>query len=654
MESKNAKELIKSLVDKINQWNYEYYQLNKPSVSDLEYDKALWELEKLEKEYPEFVLDDSPTFKLGSFASEKFTKFIHKKPMLSLAKAYSYDDIKSFINNISKIVPAERINFNIEPKVDGLSIALHYKKGKLVKAVTRGDGTEGEDVTENIYQIKSIPKLINYLNDLEVRGEVFISKDNFKKINESNNFANARNAASGTLRQLDSTIVAKRNLSAFLYEVVEPEMHNINYQNEALEFMKKLNIPTNPFSKVVEIEELEEAISDFAEIKNKLDYDSDGLVIKLNDLQMWEKLGKTSKFPKHSIAFKYDVEVASSTIVDILTSVGRTGKITYIANIHPVILNQTSVRAATLHNHNFIKDMNININDEVNIIKAGEIIPKVISLKKSKNYVDYYKKATNCPSCNSELIEFEGIVDQFCTNDECPEKNVNNIYHFASRNCMNIVGLGLSTVKDFYPKFIKKIKDIFSLYKYKSELILLPRYGEQKVDNILNSIESVKNKAFSKVLFALGIKHIGQRAAKLISDNYVNFAEILNDSELSKLKSTKNIGPKIIESLTEYINNPLNKDLLIYLDSIFNYEGKTKAISNIFSGYSFVITGTLSEPRSHFVKIIEENSGSVSASVSGRTSYVLAGSEAGSKLEKAYKLGVKVINEEQFYKLLEH
>ncbi|TKA59388.1 DNA ligase [Mycoplasmopsis bovis 8790] len=654
MESKNAKELIKSLVDKINQWNYEYYQLNKPSVSDLEYDKALLELEKLEKEYPEFVLDNSPTFKLGSFASEKFTKFIHKKPMLSLAKAYSYDDIESFINNISKIVPAERINFNIEPKIDGLSIALHYKKGKLVKAVTRGDGIEGEDVTENIYQIKSIPKLINYLNDLEVRGEVFISKDNFRKINESNNFANARNAASGTLRQLDPTIVAKRNLSAFLYEVVEPEMHNINYQNEALEFMKNLNIPTNPLSKVVEIEELEESISDFAEIKNKLDYDSDGLVIKLNDLQMWDKLGKTSKFPKHSIAFKYDVEVASSTIVDILTSVGRTGKITYIANIIPVTLNQTTVKAATLHNHNFIKDMNININDEVNIIKAGEIIPKVISLKNSKNYVDYYKKATNCPSCNSELIEFEGIVDQFCTNDECPEKNVNNIYHFASRNCMNIVGLGLSTVKDFYPKFIKNIKDIFSLYKHKLELILLPRYGEQKVDNILNSIESVKNKAFSRVLFALGIKHIGQRAAKLIADNYVNFAEILNDSELSKLNSTKNIGPKIIESLMEYINNPSNKDLLIYLDSIFNYEGKTKVISNILSGYSFVITGTLSEPRSHFVKIIEENNGSVSTSVSGRTSYVLAGSEAGSKLEKAYKLGIKVINEEQFYELLKH
>ncbi|MCE6056298.1 NAD-dependent DNA ligase LigA [Mycoplasmopsis agalactiae] len=652
MQKKEAKELIKSLVERINQWNYEYYQLNKPSVSDLEYDKTLLELEKLEKEHPDLILNNSPTFRIGSFASEKFTKFVHQKPMLSLAKAYNYDDINSFINNISKIVPTENINFNIEPKIDGLSIALHYKQGKLVKAATRGDGSEGEDVTENIYQIKSIPKLINYFNDLEVRGEVFITKNDFKKINESNNFANARNAASGTLRQLDANIVAERNLSAFLYEIVEPEKHGIYYQHEALEFMKNLNFPTNPFSKVVEIEELEESISDFAEIKNKLDYDADGLVIKLNDLQMWDKLGKTSKFPKHSIAFKYDVEIASSKIIDILTSVGRTGKITYIANILPVLLNQTTVQAATLHNHNFIKDMNININDEVNIIKAGEIIPKVISLKEEKNYVDYYKKATNCPSCGSQLVEFEGIVDQFCTNDECPDKNINNIYHFASRNCLNIVGLGLSTVKDFYPKFIKNIKDIFDLHKYRAELIKLPRYRDLKVDNILNSIESAKNKKFSKVIFALGIKHIGQRAAKLIADNYANFAELLDDHNLIKLQNTKNIGPKIIESLIEFISSSSNQDLLTFLDATFNYEGIAKVISTILSGYTFVITGVLSEPRSHFVKLIEEHSGNVSSAISSKTSYLLAGSDAGSKLEKAYKTGTKVINEEQFYDLI--
>ncbi|WP_029513658.1 NAD-dependent DNA ligase LigA [Mycoplasmopsis primatum] len=653
MDKTVAQKRIKELVEILNQWNYEYYQLNKPSVSDTDYDKALLELENLENDFPELRQEDSPTQILGSFASERFSKVKHDKPMLSLAKAYSYDEVQKFIDNIEKTVPIDDITFNIEPKIDGLSISLLYKKGKLTRAVTRGNGIEGEDVTLNIYQIESIPKVINYDKTLEVRGEVFLFKKDFAKMNQNEkSFANARNAASGTLRQLDYKMVKKRNLSAFLYEVVDPINHNVYTQHQAIEFMKQLGIPTNPSSFVAEIEELEDAISNFAEIKNKLEYDADGLVIKLNDLRLWSLLGKTAKFPKHSIAFKYDVETATTKITKILTTVGRTGKITYIANTEPIELNQTTVRAATLHNYNFIKTMNINIGDDVNIIKAGEIIPKVIGLANEKTINSCFPKAYNCPSCKSLLVEYDDNVDQFCTNENCDEKNINGIFHFCSRDAMNIIGLGLSTIKDFYPKFIRNINDIFLLEQHYNELIKLPRYGEQKINNILASIEKSKNNDFHKVLFSLGIKHLGLRVAKLLSEKYNSFEQILNDENLSKIQDVKNIGPKIIDSLYAFIQHAKNRELLLYLDSIFTYNQQKQKISNIFENTTFVITGALSRPRDYFVKIIEQNSGVVASSVSSKTNILLTGENTGSKLDKAKKLNVKIINENEFYQLL--
>lgn len=654
------KEKIEQLTNLINKWNYEYFIENNPSVSDLEYDKKLKQLEELEQQYPELIHPNSPTKKVGAdnIFNTKFAKFTHNKPMLSLAKAYSYDDIEKFLDTIKKVVPEDKINFSIEPKIDGLSIAIHYENGYLTKAITRGDGIEGEIVTSNIMQIESIPKIINYKNNLEVRGEVFLPKAKFYQLNREMNelglkkFANPRNAASGTLRQLNEEIVAKRGLEAYLYELVDPQNHDIHTQNDSLKFLAKLNIPTNPLHKLVEIEDLSEEIENFAEVKNTLDYDADGLVIKLNDLNYWKAMGNTSKFPKHSIAFKYEVESVNSKIINILSSVGRTGKITYIANIEPVELNQTIVQYATLHNYDFISKMNINIGDEVSIIKAGEIIPKVINLA-VKNTYSKFEKLINCPSCNSILVENEGFVDQFCLNTNCDEKNINKIYHFASRKGMNIVGLGLSTVKDLFKVgVLKKIEDIYSLQDNKSLILKIERFGELKFNNLMKNIEKSKQNNFDKVLFALGIQHLGQRAAKLISKQFNNFKELLECENLESIQNIENIGPKITISLTEFMKDDENRKLLLFLDEIFEYKKQKNSSNSLLNNLTFVITGKLTNSRDYYTQIIENNGGIVANSVSKKTNYLLCGEDSGSKKNKAIELGTKIINEEEFLKLI--
>ncbi|MGP1451781.1 MAG: NAD-dependent DNA ligase LigA [Metamycoplasmataceae bacterium] len=651
------KNKILQLTKKIWEWNKQYYQDNNPTVDDLVYDEALKELEELEKKYPEYMFPNSPTQHLGSFADSKFKKVIHKNPMLSLAKAYNFEDIIKYIDNLKKIVPEEKLIFSLEPKIDGLSLGLIYENGYLIKALTRGNGIEGEDVTENIYAISSIPKIINYSKHLEVRGEVFFKKKDFKTINnnlEKNNlqkFANARNAASGTLRQLDYKIVEKRNLSAFFYEIQDPLSHNIFKQNEALTFLKTLNIPTNNFHQIVEFDDLENEILNFTEIKNQLDYDADGLVIKLNDLNYWDKLGKTSKFPHHSIAYKYELESSETNVINIFATVGRTGKITYVANLEPVELNQTMVSAATLHNYNFIKDLKVNIGDKVKIIKAGEIIPKVVDVVKHKNdNVIPFKKILLCPGCKSQLKEFEDNVDQFCINPYCEEKEIKKIIHFASREAFNINTLGEKNIRLFYKLgYLKKIEDLFVMYKHKEELEKIPNMGKKSIEKLLNNIEEVKNISFHKTLYSLGIKHIGIRASKLISKEVNSFKELIN-YDSNQFINIVDIGPKSVESLITYLKN--NKEFLFYLDEYLNYEqkeNKTNKLENLI----FVITGTLSKPRNYFEKDIENNGGKISNSVSKKTSYLLCGENPGSKLIEAQKYNIKVIGENEFKKLLE-
>ncbi|MEA4115578.1 NAD-dependent DNA ligase LigA [Mycoplasma sp. 744] len=662
MEQKDIKEKIKILVNNINRWNHEYYDLDNPTVSDLEYDLALRELEKLEQFYPNLILDDSPTKKIGSKANNKFKKFKHKKPMLSLNKAYNYEEISKFLDNILKIVPINDVTLFLEPKIDGLSISLHYDKGQLIRAVTRGDGVEGEEVTENVLAIDNKLKSIMFFDYIEIRGEIFLSKEKFKELNEisqlnnEKTFANPRNAASGTLRQLDSTIVKERGLSLFLYEIVEPEKYGLKTQHEVINFIKNISLPINDYFKIVDIEDLEEEINNFSLVKNNLPYDSDGLVIKLNNLIFWEKLGKTSKFPKHSIAFKYEVEQAKSKILDIKATVGRTGKITYIASIEPVELNQTIVQNATLHNFNFIKTLNIDIGDEVAIIKAGEIIPKIIANQTVKNTLTSYKKIIYCPSCNEKLIEYENNVDQFCLNKKCPDIIINTIIHFASRKSMNITGLGENTVKDLYKaNILKSIIDIFNLEQHKEKITSLPKYGELKVKNLLENIEKIKNTEFAKVLFAIGIKHVGQRASQIFAHYYKNFSELIDDKDLQKINNSFNIGPKIILSVKKYLSDTDNIELLKQLDKqlIFVKKNDVNLQNTKLNNLTFVVTGKLTNSRDYYQDLIEKNGGKVLSNISNKTDYLLVGDNAGSKLIKAQKLNIKTINETDFLNLLE-
>lgn len=661
IDEKEIQQKINNLVNLLNQWNLEYFVLNSPSVSDLEYDKKLLELEKLEAQFPHLIRSDSPTQQVGIFNDKRFTKVIHQKPMLSLAKAYNYDEIIKFVNNIKKFVPFEDINFSIEPKIDGLSISLHYENGYLKRAITRGDGIEGEDVSHNVLMINSIPQVIDLKENIEIRGEVYLSKSMFKKINEFNKlhnlkeFANPRNAASGTLRQLDSSIVKARNLSAFLYEIVNFEKYNLKTQSEVLNYLKKLNFPVTEYHKIAEIDDLAEIIENFAEIKNSFDYDIDGLVIKLNDLTYWKDLGTTAKFPRAAIAFKYDVEQSITKVLNIQTTVGRTGKITYIANLEAIELNQTIVKNATLHNYDFIQKLNLNLGDEVVIIKAGEIIPKVLD-NYAKHSTGVYPKSLFCPSCHSPLIQYGDLVDQYCSNlTNCPEVIINSIVHFAMRKSLNIVGLGINTVKDlFKANLVHKIEDIFELYKHKETLLALPRYAEQKVQNLLDAIEQAKNSSFDKVLFALGIKNLGERAAKLIGKICNSFAELQMESNLEKISNLDNIGPIIVQNLHNFINSEQNQNLMSYLDQNFAYIQKSKNnfISDKLNNLTFVITGKLSQNREYFSNLIELHGGNVSSSISKKTDYLLAGIDAGSKLDKAKKLNVKIINEIELLELV--
>lgn len=657
MNINQTKNRIEELIELIKKYNHHYYNLDNPIVSDAEYDKLYNELLSLENEFPELIATDSPTQIIGGYAANKFTKFEHNKAMLSLSKAYDFEEIKKFHENIIKKIDETEVSYALDYKIDGLSISLHYKNGNLIRAVTRGDGITGEDVTENIIQIDSIPQKINYLSDIEIRGEVYISKKTLIEINNrlrsenKQEFANPRNAASGTLRQLDPNIVKQRNLSTFLYEIVDPIKHNLHFQSDVIQFIKELGLPTqNYFKKVTELEEIKEEIEKFAEIKNKLDYDCDGFVIKLNNIDIWEELGYTAKFPRYAIAFKLETESATTKIKEISASVGRTGKITYVANVESVELNQTNVQFATLHNYEFIKELNLNINDEVKLIKAGEIIPKVIDLVK-KNSSGVYPKLLNCPSCDSKLEYIEENVDQFCINENCDEKKVRKLIHFASRPSLNIVNLGEANIRIFYDfGWIKEVYDIYNLGQFKDEMLKLKSFKDKKINNILESIEKSKNNKLSKLIFALGIKHIGERASKIIAKRISNISELLT-YDIDLLENENDFGIKSVESLKKWIANEQNRLTIEKLSEIFKpieVANTSKKLENL----TFVITGTFELKRNELKEIIEQNGGTVSSSVSAKTNYLLCGENPGSKREKAEQLNVSIIDDKFLFNLI--
>lgn len=656
--SRDIKLKIKKLVDDINKWNIEYFDQEKPSVSDRVYDSALKELVDLEKKYPHFILENSPTKKIGSSTRNKFKKIKHKQKMLSLDKAYSIEEINKFINNIKKEIQNENINFYLEPKIDGLSISLSYNEGVLKQAITRGDGIEGEDVTNNVLGIiTDIPIKINYLKPLEVRGEVFISKTNFEKINneEENKYANPRNLASGTLRQLDNTIVKKRNLSSFIYDVVDYDKHNLKTQEEVINFLIKNNFSLFKDKTIANnINQIKYFIDSFNKIKDKLDYEIDGIVIKLNQTKYYEEIGYTSKFPKYSIAYKFDDEIVKTTLEDIFISIGRTGVVTYNARFKKILLKGTMVSAATLHNYNYIEELNINIGDEIQIKKAGEIIPKVVSLSK-KHSKGVFKKILICPFCKNKLFDTKTSNNQICKNDFCPEINIRKIIHFASREGMNIEGLGEGIVRKFFSQnFINKIEDIFVLDKYKEDIINFKGFGNKFWLNLWNGINESKNISLDKLIFSLGIPQLGSKNAKQIAYHIKKFSNIL-DIDINSLTEINDIGPITIDEIDKFIKKESNIKLIKFLIEIGinpSFEQKSFNENNFFFDKTFVITGTFKKTRNELIKLIENKGGKISNSISKNTFALLKGENSGSKEEKAKKLSIRIIEEIELNNLL--
>lgn len=655
---------MRELEEIIEQANYDYHTLDNPTISDREYDLLLKELIELENAYPEQKSKHSPTLKVGGVVLDGFNKVVHEKPMMSLANAFSIDDLNDFYDRINKVTP--HFNLTTELKIDGLAINIKYEDGLFKSASTRGDGLVGEDVTTNVRTIKSLPQKLKEKVTLEVRGEVFMPYKSFIKANEDRLkdneelFKNPRNAAAGTLRQLDSSVVSRRGLDVYLYTLVDPEKHGINTQQEALEYLKDLGFKVNEHYKVVtKKEDLEVLINEYDLLRKNLSYDTDGVVIKVNEFNLHEEIGYTAKYPKWAIAYKFSPEEVETRLKSITYQVGRTGVITPVAELEPVLISGSMVSRATLHNEDFIKQLDIEINDIVVVRKAGEIIPEVVKpvLEKREN-TTVIKMIDVCPSCGSKLHKDENFADYYCINPNCDAQQIGKLIHFSSRVAMNIDTLGEKVVEQLYEiGLLKDIKDIYYLKNHEAELITLDRMGQKKVDNLLEAIEASKKSTLDKLIFGLGIRHVGQKVAKTLIKYYPSL-ELLRDATYDDLIRINEVGDRIASSITDYFSTDYAKELV----SFFKEQGLTVEAevrsttgNELFKDKTFVLTGKLELfTREEATLLIESLGGKTSSSVSKKTDYVLAGSDAGSKLDKAQSLGVKVINESEFKEMSEH
>ncbi|PYF43192.1 NAD-dependent DNA ligase LigA [Metamycoplasma alkalescens] len=663
MEEKEIKikNQIIELQNQIIEWDKHYYDFDNPVVTDEIYDTAYNKLKAYENQYSYLFsqeeLEKSPTNRINAHVAKIFKKIHHSEPMLSLNKTYTIDEIEKFMQNIAKIT--NNFSFFIEPKIDGLSIAIKYKNGRLFQAITRGNGEIGEDVTSNILQIKNIPKRIDYKKNLEVRGEIFLPIDEFNQINKkliTQNkpiLANPRNAASGTIRQLNPEIVKERNLSSFLYYIVSAAEHNIHTMEEAFNFLNKLGFNTSSQAKKVSnLEAIKKYIDDFKNIKKDLNYETDGIVIKLNEMKLYDQLGSTSKFPHWAIAFKYEPDIAITTLKDIFITIGRTGVVTYNASLEEVELSGTKVTFATLNNFEFIKNLNINIGDEVYIKKSGEIIPCVIGVANKKNQAAF-EPFEKCPYCQEKIFFNETKLEQFCLNENCPEIKIRKLIHFTSKEALDINSLGEKNII-FLNKlgFIEKIEDIYNLKNHKDKLIALQGFGEVSINKIIASIEESKEKSLEKFIFGFSIPLVGQKAAKFIASKLLKLENVLN-FDFGIFATFHDFGEKITSALITWFNKKENLQLINNLLAMnINPQYQNTIKTNILQDISFVITGTLSKPRSHFEKIILDNGGQVFSSISSNIKYLLAGEKAGSKLQKAKKSNVTIINEDEFNQLI--
>ncbi|MCF7931383.1 MAG: NAD-dependent DNA ligase LigA [Acholeplasmataceae bacterium] len=652
----DIKQRIANLTEIINQANYDYHTMDKPSISDQQYDQYLKELISLESKYPEYKLEDSPTEKIGGTILSGFEKVTHSVPMMSLSNVFNKDELTQFDERIRKVV--RDFSYVTELKIDGLAVSLTYEKGLFVRAATRGNGVIGEDVTKNVKTIKSLPLRLTEPVDIEVRGEIYMPHKSFNQVNEQRLsqdealFANPRNAAAGTIRQLDSKVVASRNLDLFIYTIVDAA-HVVNTQKEALEYLIKLGFKVNPnFQLVFGIGALINQIEDYDRLRKSLSYDTDGVVIKVNEFELYSTIGYTSKFPKWATAYKFQAEQVETILKDITFQIGRTGVVTPVAELEPVLVSGSTVARATLHNEDYILAKDIRVGDTVLVHKAGEIIPEVIEVIKSRRtHQQPFKMIETCPVCGEQVTRKPGEADHYCSNPSCPGRNINTLIHFSSRAAMDIDTLGERVVETFHELgYLNTISDIYLLKNFSTELKELPGFGEKKVENLLYAIENSKLQSFDKLIFGLGIKHIGAKVAKVLVKNYPSM-NLLKKATLEELNSIPDIGEMIAQSIVSYFADPHHQALIEQLEQLglnMVYE-KGEQIEHPFNNKTIVLTGKLEIfTRDQASDLIEKLGGKISSSVSSKTDFVVAGEDAGSKLKKANELGVKVIDEQTF------
>lgn len=655
-------ERIKELSDLLEYHSRKYYIEDNPEISDYEYDMMLRELEKLETEHPEYLSPLSPTQRVGGKALDRFEQVVHRVPMESLQDAFSESEIYDFGRRVSDAV--SEYTYAVEHKIDGLSVSLEYVNGEFVRGSTRGDGNVGEDVTQNLKTIKSIPmRLSENIPFLEVRGEVYISKDNFRKVNEKREeleeptFANPRNAAAGSLRQLDPKIAASRMMDIFVFNIQQIEGVEINSHVDGIKFLKRLGFKTILNEETFpDIKSAFQRVLEIGEERGNLPFDIDGAVIKVNDLSVREKLGSTSKFPRWAIAYKYPPEQKETKLLDIVVQVGRTGAITPLAILEPVRVAGTTVSRATLHNQDYIDEKDIRIGDTVTVQKAGDIIPEILSVKKEKRTGEekIFKMPGKCPVCGANVVREEGEAAFRCTGSGCPAQIMRNIIHFVSRNAMDIDGLGPAIIEQLLEK--NMIKNAADLYYIKaSDVEDMDKMGKKSAENLINAIEKSKENPLSRLITALGVRFVGEKASKLVA-KYAKNMDTLVNLTVGELMTIDEIGKAMAESIVDYFNEPQNMELIEKLRVAgVNFEEKIDENTDLrFKGMTFVLTGTLgSFTRSEASEIIEKFGGKASSGVSKKTTYVLAGEDAGSKLDKANSLGIKVISEQEFKEMIQ-
>lgn len=659
-----ARQRVAELREKLEEYGYQYYVLDNPTISDAEYDQLMRQLIQLEEQYPELVTPDSPSQKVGGEPLPYFTKVEHLSPMLSLGNAFNEEDLRQFAERVQKAAEGQPVRYVCELKIDGLAVSLRYEDGRFVLGATRGDGQTGEDITSNLKTIRSIPLRLREPISLEVRGEAYLPKKEFQRINAEREakgeslFANPRNAAAGSLRQLDPKLAAKRALDIFLYGLEEEALPQyIETHSEGLLYMQKLGLKVNPEWKVVEsVEEMLEYIQYWQENRPHLGYEIDGIVIKVDNFSLRRKMGATVKSPRWAIAYKFPAEEAVTRLLDIELRVGRTGVITPTAILEPVQLAGTTVQRASLHNEDMIRTKGIKLGDYVVVHKAGDIIPEIkgVKIERRTGEEKDFSMPTHCPECGTELVRLEGEVALRCINPSCPAQTREGIIHFVSRGAMNIEGLGEKVVSQLFEHQL--LRDVADLYYLKKEQLLeLERMGKKSVENLLASIEKSKENSLERLLFGLGIRFVGSKGAKILAEHFqtIDWLMVATEEELIALEE---IGPKMAQSIVAYFQQPEAQKLINRLREAgvnLTYKGPKKqqltAGDHPFTGKTIVLTGTLSSmSRKEAQDKLEALGAQVTGSVSKKTDFLIAGEKAGSKLTKAEKLGVPILTEDEF------